>query len=127
MRKAGDLMTLILQAWDELVETLTDAGLTVVDDPRNLRPGTVMVDPPNIRGRSQSVVELDFPVTVVAAPPANRDAYRYLVDLADLPFQRFEDEVLSGGEFVALNELGDLLLFFFGERDAGSGQRRDSL
>jgi hypothetical protein len=76
MRKAGDLMSLILQAWEELVESLVAAGLEVVDDPRNLRPGTCMVDPPNIRGRSQSVVELDFPVTIVAAPPANRDAYK---------------------------------------------------
>jgi len=94
-------MSLILQAWDELVADLTAADLTVIDDPRNLRPGCIIVDPPTIRGRSGSVVELEFPVTVVGAPPANRDAYRYLLDLADVVVETVPTSVGTPGTYQA--------------------------
>lgn len=75
----------INNAFDALVSQLTAAGLTVVNDSRNARPGTVLVEPASvsvvaIRGGQ---VMLEFPVIAMAPPPGNADAMRTLNDMVD--------------------------------------------
>lgn len=76
-------MSLLNDAFDELAGLLEDAGLPVIQDVRNLRPPSVLVDPPTITAISGDLVKLDFPVVVVAPPPGNLDAVRVMLGMAD--------------------------------------------
>jgi len=80
-------MGLINDALDMLVNDLEAAGLTVVIDPRNARPNTVVVGPPQVRQFNNDNYECTFPVTAVSPPPGNLDAVRFLYDLADVILQ----------------------------------------
>ena len=73
-----------MEAWDTLVTQLGVAGLDVTRDPRNLRPPAVIVDPPSILDVNGQIVRLTFPVVCVAPPPANLDAVRAALDMADV-------------------------------------------
>lgn len=72
-------------AYDLLCSALTTAGLTVVNDSRNARPGTVIVEPGSITVSSIRGGQLliDFPVVALAPPPGNADAMRALNDLVN--------------------------------------------
>ena len=66
-----------------LVSALTAAGITVVSDARNIRPGVVIIDPPDITRSTTNQLELSFPLNVVMPPPGNLDALIPLLDLMD--------------------------------------------
>lgn len=76
----------INDAYDSLCQELTDAGLTVVNDSRNARPGTVLVEPAtlNVVSVSGAQIMLEFPVVAIAVPPGNLDSLRQLYDTADV-------------------------------------------
>jgi hypothetical protein len=83
---AGRLMGRLNNAYDSLCSALTTAGLVVVNDSRNARPGSVLVEPgavtvSSIRG-GQLLVE--YPVIALAPPPGNADAMRKLNDMVDV-------------------------------------------
>jgi hypothetical protein len=80
----GCLMGAINDARLRLVTTLTNAGITVVSDSRNIRPGVVGIDPPEISRSTTNQLELSFPVNVVMPPPGNLDSLIPLLDLMDL-------------------------------------------
>jgi len=77
----------IIDARTRLVNDLAAAGLTVVTDPRNARPLSVLVEPPTMsRGSASgtgSQVLLEFVLTVLAAPPGNLDSLNWLSDTVD--------------------------------------------
>lgn len=77
-------MTVLNEAYDALVTQLAGLGLQVTHDPRNLRPPAVIVDPPSIADINGQIFRLNFPVVCVAPPPANLDAVRAALDMADL-------------------------------------------
>ncbi len=77
-------MTVLNEAYDALVAQLAGLGLQVTHDPRNLRPPAVIVDPPSIADVNGQIFRLTFPVVCVAPPPANLDAVRAALDMADL-------------------------------------------
>ena len=70
-------------ARDCLVALLVDQGITVVVDARDIRPMTVVVDPPTITRSSTNQWSLSFPLNVVMPPPGNLDALIALLNLVD--------------------------------------------
>ena len=74
----------ILDLYDLIVGQLQDAGLPVVDDPRAVRPPLIVVEPPTVTGTPNGHhVSCTVPIIVVAPPPGNRDAARFLMGLTD--------------------------------------------
>lgn len=80
-------MSLISEAWQYAVTELQAAGLTVVDDPRNIQPPCCIVDLPSFVAISANLVQCDIPATLVAPPPGNKDSATWLVDMADTVLQ----------------------------------------
>lgn len=76
-------MARINDARQRLVTVLTAANITVVSDARNIRPGVVIIDPPDITRSTTGQLQLSFPLNVVMAPPGNLDALIPLLDLLD--------------------------------------------
>ena len=74
---------LFTDAYGIIIDALDDAGLPVIDDVRNLRPPSVIVDPPSFTVINNSTVTFDFPVSVVMPPPGNRDALIAAMTLVD--------------------------------------------
>lgn len=72
-------------AYDALCSQLTTAGLVVVKDSRNARPGTVVVEPTTIEVSSVrgGQLLLTAEVVCIVPPPGNSDAMRALNDLTD--------------------------------------------
>jgi hypothetical protein len=73
----------LVEAYDELVIELRELGIDATNDPRNLRPPGVIVDPPSITDINGQIVRLQFPVVVVSPPPGNLDAVRSALEIAD--------------------------------------------
>ena len=74
----------ILDVYQLVVQELGDAGVTVVDDPRNVRPPCVIVEPPAVVSTPNAfTVTLSVPVYVLASPPANKDSATALMTVAD--------------------------------------------
>lgn len=76
-------MGIMNDTYDALVQELNDLGLQATNDPRNLRPPAVIVDPPSIVDVNGRIFQLVFPVVCVAPPSGNLDAIRPLLDMAD--------------------------------------------
>lgn len=93
-------MGLLNDALDALSAYLVAGDVPVIDDPRNLRPPAVLIEPPTITVRSASLVVCEFPVICVAPPPGNRDATKKLLDLADQIAELPEVLTLSGSPGV---------------------------
>jgi hypothetical protein len=70
-------------AQTQLVSSLTSLGLAVVTDPRNVRPLTVLVNPPNVEIKNYNWADMTFSILVCAAPPGNQDAVDFLITTAD--------------------------------------------
>lgn len=87
---------LFTDAYGILVDTLDEAGLPVIDDVRNLRPPSVIVDPPTFTVISNNLVSFEFPVSVVMPPPGNRDALLSALTLVDTIVELPSVLVLSG-------------------------------
>jgi len=78
-------MGLLKDGYDDLVTKLeTITGLRVVDDPRNINPPCVLVQPPSITMHSNVVAELSFQLTLIGFGPGQYNAMAQLLDLADL-------------------------------------------
>lgn len=71
------------EARSAIVNTLTSLGLAAITDPRNLRPRSVLVDPPTFTAFTYNVGDIEFTLRIVAAPPGNQDAEDYLITTAD--------------------------------------------
>lgn len=80
-------MSLINYALNEIVTALRDAGLTVVFDPKSVKPGVVVVDPPTITIRNASVAECVFGITCLVPPPMDAAAELKMLDMADTVIQ----------------------------------------
>lgn len=76
-------MGAISDALDELAATITGAGYTVVQDPRLIRPGVVVIDPPTLTGLSAAISQLDVDVSVLTQPLGPVDQLTYLYDAVD--------------------------------------------
>lgn len=74
-------------AREALSAELTAAGLVVIDDPRNARPNSIMIDPPAVTtpsfGQPNATLFLEFVVTALCPPPGNLDALKALLDAVD--------------------------------------------
>lgn len=69
-------------AWLELL--LEDAGVgRVTGDIRNVSPNCVLVNPPTIRSINSRNAELDFPVSVLSAPPVSEQSIIEMLARAD--------------------------------------------
>jgi hypothetical protein len=66
-----------------LAASLTALGVVVVTDPRNARPMTVLIEPPNFTCFNSNIAEITFVLRILAAPPGNQDAEDYLITTAD--------------------------------------------
>lgn len=67
----------------QLVSSLTSLGFAVVTDPRNARPLSVLVTPPQVEIRNNNVADITTIIQICAAPPGNLDAVDYLITAAD--------------------------------------------
>lgn len=76
-------MARINDARERLVTVLTAANAVVVSDSRNIRPGVVVIDPPDVTRSTTNQLLLTFNLNVVMAPPGNLDALIPLLDLVD--------------------------------------------
>jgi hypothetical protein len=76
-------MGAISDALDELAATITGAGYTVVQDPRLIRPGVVVIDPPTLTGLSAAISQLDIDVSVLTQPLGPAEQLTYLLDAVD--------------------------------------------
>ena len=74
---------MLLEGYQWLLDTLRDGGIAATDDPRNLGPATVLLEPPNITMQSSTLGRLDFSATVVAPGPGNKDATVALLKVVD--------------------------------------------
>lgn len=64
-------------------DSLVALNLTVVTDPRNIRPYSVFVELPTVSAFNYNVGDMTLIVHVLAPPPGNQDASDYLTTIAD--------------------------------------------
>jgi hypothetical protein len=76
-------MGAIADAWDILTGLLEDAGLTVYQNPGDVTPPCILLEPPSFSIPNKATVDCVFPATIVAPPPGDETAVRTLVDMAD--------------------------------------------
>jgi hypothetical protein len=62
---------------------LVALGLTVVTDPRNVRPLSVLIEMPSFDTFTSNVGNISIPVRIIGAPPANQDVSDWLITAAD--------------------------------------------
>ena len=74
---------IFIEAQTAIVNAITGLGFVPVTDPRNVRPLTVLINPPTFDSFTYNVGDLTFTISVVAAPPANQDAVDYLLTSVD--------------------------------------------
>jgi len=75
------------EAIDDLTATLNAVtGLTVVNDPRNIVPGTnsCLLGAPSFTAWNYNIVKMVFPVQLISTGPSNLDALRSLLSTAAL-------------------------------------------
>lgn len=83
-------MGVIADAMAWFTDVLTDASVTVVNDPRNVQPPAVLIDLPVIESLTGDVARLTIPVVVMAPPPGNLDSVTKLIELMDTVLAAFE-------------------------------------
>ena len=103
---------IFIEAQNALVSTITALGFKPVTDPRNVRPLSVLINPPSFDSFTYNVGDLTFTISVVAAPPANQDAVDYLLTSVDqlmnssLPITSGRPSVVSiGGQDLPAYDL----------------------
>lgn len=74
---------IFIEAIDALRTSITDLGYKVVTDPRNVRPLTILIEPPTFTSFTYNVGDLTCRVSVLAPPPGNQDASDYLMTVVD--------------------------------------------
>lgn len=103
---------IFIEARDALATTITNLGYKVVTDSRNVRPLTVLINPPTFDSFTFNVGDITFIISVVAAPPANQDAIDWLLTQVDtlmnsaLPITNGQPAVVSiGGQELPAYDL----------------------
>lgn len=77
-------MSLLADAYSNMVTLLEDAGVPVTTDPRNVAPPCTVLEPPTVVFATADVVELRFQIVICQAPPGNANTITQLLDTADL-------------------------------------------
>ena len=71
-------------AFNQLVTKLqTIAGITVVNDPRNINPPCLFVDAPSITMETNVIARMDFNVRAIGSGPGDLKTLQTLLTLAD--------------------------------------------
>lgn len=70
-------------AIDAVTDVLTALNVPWATDPRNARPGSVLVELPSFDTWTYNVGDIRVAVRILAAPPSNQDAGNYLISMAD--------------------------------------------
>jgi len=71
-------------AFNQLVTKLqTIAGITVINDPRNINPPCLFVDAPSITMETNVIARMDFNVRVIGSGPGDLKTLQTLLTLAD--------------------------------------------
>lgn len=65
------------------INALTALNLTVVDNPQNARPFSVMVELPDLDAFTFNVADITITIRVLGVPPANKTAAEYLLTTVD--------------------------------------------
>lgn len=78
---------MLVDEYEALISTLEGLGLRVFTDVHQLRPGGVLIDPPTYRSISPHLVEADYPIHLVAAPPGDWRALKATLTQLDTIFE----------------------------------------
>lgn len=81
----------------DVEQTLSAISATVITEPRAVRPGVVLIEPPTITGISGTLSQVAIPVVVFAAPPGDRTAVDRMLDVVDEIIQLLPVETGSFG------------------------------
>lgn len=74
---------MLVTEYEALISTLSSYGLRVFANVNELRPPGVLIDPPTFRSISPQIVEVDYPIHLVAAPPGDWRALKATLDAVD--------------------------------------------
>jgi len=86
---------LFIEAVNTVKTSLQGLGLNVVTDPRNARPGAVLIELPTFDSFTFNVADVRMTLRILAAPPGNQDAADSLMTTADT-IMNSEIAVLDG-------------------------------
>ena len=86
---------IFVEAVNTVKESLQDLGLSPVTDPRNARPGAVLIELPTFDSFTFNVADVRMTLRILAAPPGNQDAANGLMTVAD-KIMNSEIAVLDG-------------------------------
>lgn len=78
---------MLVTEYEALITTLSGLGLRVFTDVAQLRPPGILIDPPAYRSVSPHIVEVDYPIHLVAAPPGDWRALKATLDALDTIFE----------------------------------------
>lgn len=74
---------ILADAVNAVTSVITAKGYAAVTDPRNARPGCVMVELPSSSNFTYNIGNIEIRCRVLAQPPSNSDAANYLLTAAD--------------------------------------------
>lgn len=74
---------IFIEARNSVQTTVEALGYKVVTDARNLRPMTVLMNPPTFDCFNLNIADITFELSILAAPPANQDALDWLLTQCD--------------------------------------------
>lgn len=74
---------IFIEARNSVQATVEALGYKVVTDARNLRPMTVLMNPPTWESFNAKLGDITFELSILAAPPANQDALDWLLTQCD--------------------------------------------
>jgi len=78
---------MLVTEYENLVTAIEGLGLRVFTDVTQLRPPGVLIDPPTYRSLSPHIVEADYPIQLVAAPPGDWRALKATLAALDTIFE----------------------------------------
>lgn len=84
----------------QLAAELAGVGLTVITDPRELRPDVALIEPPRVGGISGNLSTCEWDVQVVARPPGDPLAVATLLDMVDVIIETVPVTTANPGVFV---------------------------
>ena len=73
----------LYDAVQAVVDALQGLGISPITDPRNARPGGVLVELPTVDSFTYNVSDIRLMVRCMAPGPGNEDAANFLMTLAD--------------------------------------------
>jgi len=98
---------MLVAEYEDLVSTLTGLGFRVFSNVNELRPPGILIDPPSYRSISAHIVEVDYPIHLVAAPPGDWRALKATLDAVDSVFENLSTAsqmVATPGVYSAGNQ-----------------------